>query len=528
MIKTDVVIPYRYNENTLKEKISEKLPVNSSEISEIQILKRSLDLSVGGEPKYKVQLAFSLDGEREKGILKIRKKASLYEKEHLLVTPSVFATRPVVVGFGPAGIFAALLLCEAGACPIILERGLDVDEREKKIKLFETLGILDTECNVQFGEGGAGTYSDGKLKFGAMNKYKEKIALEFISAGADEDISYSTTAHLGTDKLPGIIKNIREKIKALGADIIYGARLEKINIKDGKLFSVEYRKGSDTVTLEADSLILATGHSARDTVRYLYDLGMPLASKGFGIGMRIEHPREYINKIIYKDSLGQIEETASYHLVSHLASGRSVYSFCMCPGGSVVAATSTANGIVTNGMSEHARMGDNSNSALLVSFTPADFSSESPLSGIELQEKIERAAFGLTDSYKAPAIRLCDLVEKSKSLALGGVSPSYSRGVELIHPNEYMPSVVSESISEAMSDFDGWLSGFYYGDAVLTGPETRTTSPIRILRSEGLEVLGFSGIYAAGEGAGYAGGIVSSAEDGLKCAEALIEKYKKM
>ena len=527
MIKTDLVLPYGYDRDTVKTVISERLPISKNEIKEIRILKRELVIKDGKTPIYKTTVAFSSSCEKESGLLKIKNRVSPFEDEAFFVKQSHFEKRPVVAGAGPAGLFAALTLAESGARPIVIERGLDVDERAKKIQTFETLGILDTECNVQFGEGGAGTYSDGKLKTGAKDKYKFKVLGEFISGGADESIAYSTTAHLGTDRLPGIVKHIREKIVSLGGEFIFSARLTDVTLKDGALTSVRYEKNGDTVTLNTDTLILAIGHSARDTIRMLKEKGLPMKAKGFGVGMRIEHPREYINKIVYRDAESEIAETASYHLVTHLPSGRSVYSFCMCPGGEVVAATNESGAIVTNGMSKYARMSDNSNAALLVSVTPEDFGSDDPLAGIDFQTKIERAAYALSGTYKAPAIRLSSLIYDDKASGFGSVNPSYKVGVIEASLTEYFPKYIPESIAAAIPDFDSWLPGYCYGDAVLTGPETRTTSPIRIEREDDGCAPEFSGIYPTGEGAGYAGGIVSSAVDGIKMAEKAIEKHLK-
>jgi uncharacterized FAD-dependent dehydrogenase len=420
-----------------------------------------------------------------------------------------------------------LTLAESGACPIVIERGLDVDGRRRKIESFNKLGVLDTECNVQFGEGGAGTYSDGKLKTGAKDKYKYKVLEEFVDGGADESILYSTSAHLGTDKLPGIVKYIREKIISLGGEFIFSAKLTDVTVQDGRLCCVKYERNGETYELSSDTLILATGHSARDTFLMLREKGIPMRAKGFGIGMRIEHPREHINRIVYRDASSFIDESASYHLVTHLPSGRSVYSFCMCPGGEVVAATSEHGAIVTNGMSEYARMADNSNAAILVSVEPKDFGSDDPLAGIELQRRIERAAYDLSASYKAPAVRLAKLLDKNSEGGFGDVTPSYPVGVIEASPYDYMPEYIPSSIAAAMPDFDAWLGGFSLGDAVLTGPETRTTSPVRIERESDGCAPGFVGVYPTGEGAGYAGGIVSSAVDGIKMAEKAIEKHLK-
>jgi uncharacterized FAD-dependent dehydrogenase len=527
MIKTDIILPYGYKSDDIKEAVSAHLPIDKSEINEIRILKRELIVKDGARPVYKSTVAFSAAIEKEEGLLKIRNKVARADIENFTAGPSSFCMRPVVAGAGPAGLFAALTLAESGARPIVIERGLDVEERAKKIQLFNTLGVLDTECNVQFGEGGAGTYSDGKLKTGARDKYKRKVLGEFISGGADESIAYSSSAHLGTDKLPDIVKAIRSKIISLGGEFIFSAKLTDVDVREGALVSVTYLKDGESIILPTDTLILAIGHSARDTIALLKNKGLPMRAKGFGIGMRIEHPREYINKIIYKDSADIIKETASYHLVTHLPTGRSVYSFCMCPGGHVVAATSEREGIVTNGMSEYARMADNSNAAILVSVTPEDFASDDPLAGIELQRQIEHAAYRSTGSYKAPSIRLGDLISGDASDSAQSVVPSYPIGTERVHPTEYMPDFIPESIAAAMPDFDAWIPGYLFRDAALTGPETRTTSPVRIERDESGCAVGFLGIYPTGEGAGYAGGIVSSAVDGIRMAEKAIQKHLK-
>ena len=525
MIKTDLVLPYGYNHDTVKEAISRHLPVEKGEIGEVRILRRELVVKDGQSPSYKATVAFSAGSDKDEGLLKIRNKVKIADEDLFCPKRSDFEKRPAVVGAGPSGLFAALTLAESGARPIVIERGLDVEERAKRIELFNTLGILDIECNVQFGEGGAGTYSDGKLKYGAKDEYKRKVLEEFIEGGADESIAYSTSAHLGTDKLPGIVKKLRNKIISFGGDFIFSAKLTDLTLKDGELTAISYEKDGDTVTLECDTLILATGHSARDTIAMLKEKGLVMKAKGFGIGMRIEHPREYINGIVYRDSADVIKETASYHLVTHLDSGRSVYSFCMCPGGQVVNATSEDGAIVTNGMSEYARMADNSNAAILVSVTPEDFSSDDPLAGIELQRKIERAAYGISGSYKAPAIRLGDLLSGYLEHSQNTVNPSFPLGTVEVSPYDYLPEYIPSSIKAAMPDFDAWLPGYLYPDAVLTGPETRTTSPVRIERDTDGCAVGFSGIYPTGEGAGYAGGIVSSAVDGIKMAELAIEKH---
>ena len=297
-----------------------------------------------------------------------------------------------------------------------------------------------------------------------------------------------------------------------------------IKIKDGRVFSAVYSKDNNTCEISTENIILATGHSARDVFSMLEKMRVPMEAKGFGIGVRIEHPREYVNRLVYGDNAPSGIETASYRLVTHLGNGRSVYSFCMCPGGTVVAAASESGGIVTNGMSEYMRDGENSNAAFLVSVTPEDFSSSSALAGIELQRQIEQAAYRITGSYKAPAMTMLDFENRNEPHSFSGVSPTYPLGVEPISVDEYMPGFISESLRASVSDFDAWMPGFRLSDAVMTGPETRTTSPVRILRGDNYESLSVKGLYPAGEGAGYAGGIISSAVDGIKCAEALIMK----
>ena len=526
MIKLEITLPLKYNTADLLAAISAAAPISTDEHrAEPRLIRRTLVSKGDGMPHYRASVAVTLTEEREAALLKRKKWATACPEYSFAAPPFNADFRPVVVGAGPCGLFAALTLAEAGARPILLERGLPVKERGERVTLFNTLGILDPECNVQFGEGGAGTYSDGKLKSGSMDKYKMKVLSTFVDAGASPDVLFSSTAHLGTDRLPDIVKSIRERIVTLGGEVVFGARVTDIALPDGELTSITYEKDGNRVDVPTRAAIFATGHSAADTVKMLRDKGILMESRGFGIGMRIEHPREYINRIVYRDDLKYIEETASYHLVTHLPSGRSVYSFCMCPGGTVVAAASENGGIVTNGMSTLDRMGDNSNAALLVSVTPADFPSDDPLSGFALQRSIERRAYSLTADYRAPAFRLADFMAGREDSDLLSVSPSYPRGVELVDPEGYLPTAITDSLRLAIPDFDAWLSGYNYADAVLTGPETRTTSPIRILRDPDHTASGFVGIYPAGEGAGYAGGIVSSATDGIRTAEALINKY---
>ncbi|MBR2381020.1 MAG: hypothetical protein IKA84_00805 [Clostridia bacterium] len=528
MLRIDLKLPLNFTQNDIKSKICSVLPIEQIQIKDFQILKLSLDLSDKSKICHKAAIGVCLENELEEKF-KLRKKVCS-PVEDLIFTHKAYNVQnlsPVVVGAGPCGLFAALSLAEVGARPIVLERGLPVDEREAEVNKFLSLGILNPECNVQFGEGGAGTYSDGKLKAGALNKYKLKILNEFIEAGATNDITYSATAHLGTDKLGGIVKNIRKKIENLGGSFVFGAKFTDFVYKSDKLWAIKYIKDGSENILPCTDVILAIGHSARDTITSLYERGFQIIPKGFGVGMRIEHPREYINELVYGKNYDKSLETATYHLVTHLKNGRSVYSFCMCPGGTVVPAANEQGGIVTNGMSVFNRDAENSNCALLVSVTPEDFGSEHVLAGLDFQREIERKAFNISKSYRAPTVKMADILEnKTPSGEFGSVKPSYPMGTVPCSPNEYLPEYITGSLAESFRDFDDWMGGFYLPDAVLTGPETRTTAPVRMLRYEKTrEAAAHPHIYPAGEGAGYAGGIVTSAYDGMLSALSLLEKF---
>ena len=523
MIELDIRVPVKYTKDDVRLALLDRAPLSVKEVRDFLIVKRRLVAKDTSDIHYKMSVALSLSTEREEGLLKIRNKVRLYDGLHLDLPDSRLASRPLVVGAGPAGLFAALTLAEAGARPIIVERGLKLEERDAQVKKFFLTGKLDTECNIQFGEGGAGTYSDGKLKVGSHDKYKMYVLRSLVEAGAPEEVLYSMDGHLGTDKLSGITRGIRERLISLGAEFYFSTRLTGIILKDGKVTGARLERFGKEEIVETESIVLAVGHSARDTFRMLKETGVVMEARGFGIGVRIEHPREHIDRMFYGEGMAKDLCSASYHLVTHLPSGRSVYSFCMCPGGTVVAATSAEGAVVTNGMSEYLRDGENSNAAFLVSVTSNDFDSADPLSGFELQKRIEEAAFRMGGGdYKAPAIRMEDFLLGNAPSTPKSVRPTYQRGITPASAESYLPTYITDSLRAAIKDFEAYAPGFYLPDAVLTGAETRSTSPVRILRGEDCAALGISGLYPAGEGGGYAGGIISSAADGVKVAVALL------
>lgn len=512
MIAIEIKAPLGYGEKTISESVCQKLGFEYA--GEWKILRR--ELITDHKPCYKMRVGVSLDPYAEARMLK--KGLALPCPSLVLDLPGAkLQSRPVVVGSGPCGLFAALALAKAGACPIVIERGDDMDTRKKKVADFERGGALDSESNIQFGEGGAGTFSDGKLKHGAMDAYKHEILSEFVALGAPEEILYDSSPHVGTDLLSGIIKKLREKIISLGGEFRFGTKLCGLVCSNGIIKAAKILCRGKEDELCTDTLILAIGHSARDTFRMLDNHGIAAEAHGFGIGVRIEHPRKHIDKMIYGEHADEIGKAASYRFVTHLKNGRSVYSFCMCPGGSVVAATSNEGAVVTNGMSCHARDGENSNAAFLVSVTPEDFGG-SPMAGLALQEKLEAKAFSISRDYKAPCVRMEDFMASRASSGFGEVNPTYPRGTVFAEAREFLPEFIEDSLRLAIPDFEEYRGGFYLPDALLTGIETRTTSPIRLLRNESHESLSLKGLYPCGEGAGYAGGIISSAVDGLKTA----------
>ena len=439
--------------------------------------------------------------------------------------PQKMDQRPVVIGFGPCGIFAALLLAQMGFKPIVLERGKAVRERTQDTWGLWRKNILNPESNVQFGEGGAGTFSDGKLWSQVKDPkfYGRKVLHEFIKAGAPEEILYVAKPHIGTFRLVGVVEKMRQEIISLGGEIRFSQKVTGFNIKDQQIRGVQLESGEHIV---ADQVILALGHSARDTFQALHDAGVYLEAKPFSIGFRIEHPQSMIDRARLGPHAGNpLIGAADYKLVHHAKNGRSVYSFCMCPGGTVVAATSEPNRVVTNGMSQYSRNERNANAGIVVGITPEDYPG-GPMAGIEFQRAIESKAFELGGkNYEAPGQLVGDFLAQRPSTDFGAVLPSYKPGVHLTDLTSSLPDYAIEAIREAIPAFEKQIPGFSMNDAVLTGVETRTSSPLRITRGANYQSMNIKGLYPAGEGAGYAGGIMSAGIDGIKVAEALALDY---
>ncbi len=522
----NILLPLGYSQAELRLETARRLRVEEKEIKSL-ILDKS-ELVKGNPLGYKLTALCRLEPELEKKLaLVLRKKGvELFTEPDYAVEKTTLTKRPVVVGFGPAGIFAALVLAEAGVRPIIIERGSETEKRISEVKQFADKAILNSESNIQFGEGGAGAFSDGKLKIGYKDSRKRKILNEFVECGASDTILYMEKAHVGSDVLHDVIVNLRKKIISLGGEIHFNSKLIAIDTKNSEVSGITYEKDGVRHNIDTDAVILATGHSARDTYELLFNMGIKMEAKGFGVGVRIEHPQSLINEIEYSradlaDSLG----AADYKMVTHLDNGRSLYTFCMCPGGYVVPAASEEGGLCTNGMSEFARDSENANTALLVSVNPDDFPDKSVLSGIEYQRKIERLAYKAAGSnYSAPIIKLSDFMARKNSTRLGNVKPTYKPDTVFVSPDDYLPDYVCESLRKGIAEMCDYKKGYGYPDAIITGPETRTTSPIKIIRDENHQASSLKGLYPAGEGAGYAGGIISSAVDGMLSAEKLLSQ----
>lgn len=504
------------SETDLKNKISR---IIGGEPKTFRIAKKSVD----ARKKSDVHYVYAVDvvTDNEKAVLKKIKNAQLIEEYKYEFPSGGKITSPIViVGAGPAGLMCGLVLAQNGHKVIILERGKDVDARRRDVEKFWRTGELNTESNVQFGEGGAGTFSDGKLTTGVRDFRIRKVLEEFYAHGAPEEILYLSKPHIGTDNLHVMAKSIREDIIKLGGEVRFSHKMTEIIIENGRAAGVKVTFKDEEYEIKSENIVLALGHSARDTFVTLRETGFKMEQKNFSVGARIEHLQEMVNISQYGEAHEKLG-AADYKLAVHLSNGRSVYTFCMCPGGRVVASASEQNGVVTNGMSAFARDGENANSALLVNVTPEDFGSDDVLAGMYLQREIEQKAFLAGGSnYSAPAQRVGDFLGKTGS---GGVEPTYEPSVKWTELDEVLPGFVVDAMREALPLLDRKLNGFASDSAVLTAPETRSSSPVRIVRDEVTMQSNIQGVYPCGEGAGYAGGITTAAVDGIKTAEMIVK-----
>lgn len=531
----------KHKEEDIKSAAAKMLHLDAEQLSEVKIVKKSIDARKKEDIKYIYAIdVFLKEEENHRMKLKrlMEKNSSVFIPNDTVYsfwkTPSGLPpegririkNRPVVIGSGPAGLFCGLFLAMHGYCPLILERGECVEKRQKSVQRFWDTAILEEKTNVQFGEGGAGTFSDGKLNTLVKDiTGRNKRVLEvFCDAGAPEEILYLNKAHIGTDVLCTVVKNIREQIKAYGGEVRFESQVTDFFFENAgnekRICAVEVN-GEEEIS--CDAVVLAIGHSARDTFQTLYQKKVEMLPKAFAVGVRIEHPQKLINKAQYGMETSPYLPPADYKVAYQTSNGRSSYSFCMCPGGYVVNASSEKGGLAVNGMSYHSRSGRNANSALIVSVTPEDFESMHPLSGVEYQRKLERAAFQAAGG-RVPVQLYEDFCKNRASSIFKEVLPSIKGEYAFANLREILPEYVSASLIEGIGAFGRKMKDFDRGDAILSGVESRTSSPVRIVRDERLE-SNIKGLYPCGEGAGYAGGITSAAMDGIKIAEAIAKKY---
>jgi len=523
----EIRLPLDHSPDALREAIIKRLQIAPESLQGFNVTRRGFD----ARKKSAILFVYSLDVDVTDEMRLMQKFSADHNikptpnTEYTFVTraPAGLKSRPVIIGTGPCGFMAGLILAQMGFKPLILERGKEVRQRTKDTWALWRDHKLNPESNVQFGEGGAGTFSDGKLHTQTKDPRHlgMKVLREFVKAGAPEEILFVSKPHVGTFRLVGMVEKIREEIISLGGEFRFDCRVTDVEIDNGQVRGVTLADGEQ---IASDHVIFAIGHSARDTFQMLFDRGVYVEAKPFSVGFRIEHPQAIIDQCRFGDFAGHPDlGAADYKLVHHCKNGRSVYSFCMCPGGTVVAAASEAGHVVTNGMSQYSRNERNANSGIVVGITPADFPSDHPLAGIELQRQLESHAFELGGgNYDAPGQLVGDFLKGRPSTALGSVQPSYTPGVHLTDLSSALPEYAIQAIREALPAFNRKIKGFAMFDAVLTGVETRTSSPVRIKRNrDDYQSINTQGLYPGGEGAGYAGGILSAAVDGIELAEAV-------
>ena len=520
----DISLPPEHNAHQLRFEAAQLLRISNSKIRQVKIVRRSVDARKKPDVKIIYTIDVAVDGSENK-VLKNSgcKRAAVAPVSYYKAPKPMPASekRPVVVGFGPAGMFAALILAMAGQKPLVLERGDDAQTRHDKVEKFWQTGQLDTRSNVQFGEGGAGTFSDGKLNTGVNNVRIGWVLEQFVKAGAREEILYDAKPHVGTDVLLTVVQNLRKRIIDLGGEVRFNAQVVNIRSENGQLTALELLDGS---TVECDTAIFAIGHSARDTFEMLLEQQVPMEPKPFAVGVRIEHKQTLVDESQY-GTHNPVLPPADYKLVQHLEDG-TVYTFCMCPGGHVVAAASEEGRVVTNGMSYADRDGENANAALLVTVNPEDYRWTEALAGMYWQRELEEKAYEAGGGgYLAPAQKVGDFLAGRASTGPDNVIPTYRPGVRWCDLHSVLPERITRSLKEALPKLDGKLKGFASAGAVMTAPETRSSSPVRILRDETRQSA-LRGLYPCGEGAGYAGGIMSAALDGIQTAEAILAAGK--
>ncbi|MBQ4105314.1 MAG: FAD-binding protein [Clostridia bacterium] len=520
----NIRLPLKYTDDSVCDVLSRVLKISRNSIISANISRLSVDARKKNDVHYIASIDAEIDGNEKKLVDKNKNAHISVRDEYCFPYSKSLKTKPVVIGSGPAGLFCALMLARAGASPIIIERGEPVEKRTETINTFWQKGKLDIESNVQFGEGGAGTFSDGKLNTGTNDIRSRFILKEFVRHGAPEEILISAKPHIGTDKLKPTIIAIRKEIESLGGEFHFNTKFTDILLKDGKLIGVKTQCGSSVEVIDTEYAVLAIGHSARDTFELLRDRGIEMQQKAFSIGARIEHLRADVDECQYGKARHFLP-AADYKLSTHLGCGRGVYTFCMCPGGYVVNASSENGLLCTNGMSCFARDNVNSNSALLVGVLPEDYNCGDVLDGMKLQRQIERSAYELTKGYFAPVQRVGDFLGINTGRK-SNVEPSIKPGYSFCDISKIYPEFISDSMKEGIIRLSEKMSVFEDMGAVLTAAETRSSSPVRILRNETYQSVSCIGLYPCGEGAGYAGGIMSAAADGIKCAEAIFDNQK--